>query len=879
MSLHQAIDLPTRPVPLIERRRLDDLFDAVAESRVTIVTAPAGFGKSATIGRWCDRFIADGRVVLWLGGRDIAAADFGAALRQASAMAGLVWDDADALPGWLRDGHRPVLIIDDAERLSPIAQQALEALIVAGRDSLTTVLASRGRSVVPVARLRAMGRLVEVGASDLRLSTLESAELIASRAEAPIDTAWSDFIYRTMMGWPAGTALAAELAVPRGQPESYGNDRAVLHLTRNLRAYFAEEVLDRQPATLRRVLVELSILPVVGREVAQAVTGRSDVGKLLEEAADRGLFVCRAERERTGYHFHPLFRETLRDVLHEEDAHHAAELHRRAAEHWVTHDEPNRALSHAEASGDAAFLASVLERLAEPLTYRGELEQVVAIASRIDWPTLARSPAILLCIAWRQIRALAFADAERSLDAAASAIDLQRAGRDVDERRIAEMDRLLRHRRALLLAARDDMPETERVSSELLAEVGDDNAYISCTLLAQLMAARRELFHLSDALSLEAATRRVLGRPGSRFASIALKAAVAPTLALQGKTAAAQAMLEDALALAESYSEAGSALAALPALPLAELSYELGDIDRARALIDRHLPVAREWLYTDQLCAGHLVRARILAAEGDRSAALAALDEAQLVALECGLGRMRSLAATAQVQLLLLEGRVEAAERVARTAGVDPAKEPIPTLQPTRCQEAAAIAWIRLKMRQMQLGTAERIARRWRDLVKRAEAVRSIVQFDLLLAEIAMLDGDDGEARRHIRAAVVGAAEPGWIQLFLDGGSAVAGLLRAAYGDGQSVDTAADRFAGSLLARVGAAPAEISGGGLSDRLAGREVEILTLVGGGLRNREIGQRLGLTEGTVKWYMQQVYDKLGVRRRPHAVSRARSLGLIA
>ena len=254
-----------------------------------------------------------------------------------------------------------------------------------------------------------------------------------------------------------------------------------------------------------------------------------------------------------------------------------------------------------------------------------------------------------------------------------------------------------------------------KASAELLSEFGDDNAYISCTLLAQLMAARRELFHLSDALSLEAATRRALGRPGSRFAAIALKAAVAPTLALQGKTIAARDMLDDAMTIAESYTEAGSALAALPALPLAELCFELGDIARARSLVDRHLPVARKWLYTDQLCAGHLVRARILAAEGDRSGAIAALDEAQLVALECGLSRMRTLAASAQIELLLQDGRVANAERVAGTIGLSDDEEPIPTLQPTRCQEAAAIAGFRLRMRHMQLGRAERIARRWRD--------------------------------------------------------------------------------------------------------------------------------------------------------------------
>ena len=67
--------------------------------------------------------------------------------------------------------------------------------------------------------------------------------------------------------------------------------------------------------------------------------------------------------------------------------------------------------------------------------------------------------------------------------------------------------------------------------------------------------------------------------------------------------------------------------------------------------------------------------------------------------------------------------------------------------------------------------------------------------------------------------------------------------------------------------------------GLGSKLVNRELDILRMVGGGLRNREVGNRLGLTEGTVKWYMQQIYDKLGVRRRPQAVMRARQLGILA
>jgi LuxR family maltose regulon positive regulatory protein len=158
------------------------------------------------------------------------------------------------------------------------------------------------------------------------------------------------------------------------------------------------------------------------------------------------------------------------------------------------------------------------------------------------------------------------------------------------------------------------------------------------------------------------------------------------------------------------------------------------------------------------------------------------------------------------------------------------------------------------------------------------------VTFELLLAQIAVLSGNRSEARRSVRAAVELAEPGGWIRPFIDEGEAISSLLVEAYANGPELDTPVDRFAMRLVSALrGTAQLETQDDddddfGLGSGLSLREVEILTMVSGGLRNREIGDRLGLTEGTVKWYMQQIYDKLGVRRRPQAVIRARQLGIL-
>ena len=148
-------------------------------------------------------------------------------------------------------------------------------------------------------------------------------------------------------------------------------------------------------------------------------------------------------------------------------------------------------------------------------------------------------------------------------------------------------------------------------------------------------------------------------------------------------------------------------------------------------------------------------------------------------------------------------------------------------------------------------------------------------------AEIAVLAGNRSEARRAVRSAVELAEPAGWTRVFIDEGEVIGSLLTEAYANGPTLDSATDRFATKLVAVMHGGrmlDEESSDFGLSSRLASREVDILTMVSGGLRNREIGDRLGLTEGTVKWYMQQIYDKLGVRRRPQAVIRARQLGIL-
>jgi len=884
--------VPTTIVPpqsaqiMIQRATLDTLAERIGRSRLTTICAPAGSGKTTAALHWYNQLKAAGRPGLWLaaraGIRDLPS--FLVALKEAGIAAGLPWEELDPAGGdavWLaslaalRD-PRPVLVIDDAQLLPSDVLEFLGQAIASARDVLTSIIVSRGAIGIPVARTRALGFLVEVGPSDLNFTRSEATELVTRIAGVPLDADAMQQIIHDTHGWVSGLVIAGNIY--RREKAQGGNWKPLagsLHV--EFTSYFYEEVLALQSQNVRNFLVDTSILDELTPSACAAVTGDENARAMLDDVFRAGLFLNAIDQEHSCYAYHPLFRESVIGRLVDRAPARAAELHRRASRYYAARGEALKAIEHARLSCDQEFVADQLDLLANEMIYAGYLYRIDELGSELPWSVISSRPVLLLALAWRRVRRLSFAAAERFINAAALAAEAR-----PDD---IHLGYLIRHRRIMLEAARDNMAHVENDAEKLLFELGDEEPYLSCTLLAQLMSARRELYHFHDILKLEAETRRALGRPGSEFASIALKSTVAPTLVAQGKTPFARRFLEEALASAEARQGVGSGLAALPALPLAEILYDAGELDRAAELVEKYLPAIRQWGFVDQLASGYLVQARLAFARGDAATALSGLEEAHLVAIECGLDRLRAFVVAEQVRILVKTGQIAEAEAALRAGDVQIEDEPVPTLSPSRKNESIAIAWLRIEMQRHRLVHARKVATRWIEFVKRSGAIRSTVTFELLLAEIAVLQGDRSKARRAVREAVELAEPSGWTRIFLDEGEVICSLLSEAYANGPMLETPADIFASRLVMLMQGGPVvaiEEDGeesSGLTSRLAAREIDILTMVSGGLRNREIGERLGLTEGTVKWYMQQIYDKLGVRRRPQAVLRARQFGILS
>jgi LuxR family maltose regulon positive regulatory protein len=360
-----------------------------------------------------------------------------------------------------------------------------------------------------------------------------------------------------------------------------------------------------------------------------------------------------------------------------------------------------------------------------------------------------------------------------------------------------------------------------------------------------------------------------------------------PSYMLLGRTADAIALLSQGLKIATELAGSGSALAAIVAPHLAYAYYECDHLEEATRLMSAYgdrPPVG----LADQLVSLYITRSRLARSTGDFAQSLELLDAAFDFADKHGLNRLRVETTAERVRVLLRMARLDRARQAARQSNLTVSLEQSGSRRrQTTLDSRVAQAWCRLAAVTGQLPEALNLARRWRGHAAAAHAAHAAGEWGVLLAELLLLAGNRNAAQRAIASALEQAAGGSFVRMFVDAGEPIARLLEhLAQQEAPALRSPPD-FLDRVAIACGCAPSAVTPASvppagnapLSGRLHGRELEILRLAGAGLLNKQISERLGLTEGTVKWYLQQVYDKLGVRDRNRAATIARQLGLIS
>jgi LuxR family maltose regulon positive regulatory protein len=886
---------------LIARPRLLQKLEEAVQTRLTLLQAPAGYGKTRLLTQWFHALRASRSRVAWLSVDEPEqdSTRFLAYLSAGIAAAGIRMDSAGStapdqalttLVNTLEPESQSLyLFVDGVHLLAPAPLATLCRFIDHAPATVRFILASRVIPEMPLARMRARGQLLELGVDDLKFTAVEAQQFIANAGEHELIASDVATLQARTEGWITGIKLACGMLRQGVAPQKM---LAALTGSRCAVAdFFADEVLAALPQRVGDFLLQTSVLGRLCPALCNAVTGRDDGRQILNLLDQSGLFVIPLDEERNWYRYHPLFAEFLQRRQFDDQPGQSAALHLSASRWFWTHESPVEAIEYALKGADPRRAADLLELQCQDMTYTGKLQIVCQIADRIPEEALHRCPRVLLCRTWMLTLNLRFEEARRMLGIVATLLQRHEAAADLPAEELRHLRYLLLHREMILAVAEDDAPRVEQQCRHLLEVFPEEkHPYLVGTINAQLLYALREQYQLADLDRLTATAQGILARSCYSFACIALQANLGPSLFFAGRTDAALRALEKGLSESMRFGDRNSPLAALPALPMSEVLYECNDLERAEELLTTSLPNANEFGFVDHLMSGYITSARIKHARGDLTGAQQTLDEGMGVAMARKLERLRLAIVAERVKFLLQDGGTEQAVRFARSAGIPQSCEHLlPKRGVTTGDEWRAVAWFRIALSEGRMQEALSVGKHWRNFCATRGAIRSLIRWDLLLAQALFISTDVRAAQRTLREAIAHAAASRAIRSFIDEGAIIRTLLASTYEADLDVLHPTDAFAAELLDTFNTlskkkpalytVPHRAAPEGLYGKLSAKEREILALVSTGMRNREVATKLGMTEGSVKWYMQQVYDKIGTRRRLQAVERARQFGVIA
>jgi LuxR family maltose regulon positive regulatory protein len=869
-------------------------------SKLTLVSAPPGFGKTTLVAQWLAAQGAE-RSTAWVSlepaddepstfwtyvvaavatvapGAGDAASDLleGDQPRTDRAIAALV-NGLAGIAGEL------VIVLDDFHVIE--AREITEGLAYL-LDHLPPrvhlVVVTRSDPPLPLARMRARGELVEVRSADLRFTTDEAAAYLNDRMGLALAGAQVDTLEARTEGWIAALQLAAISMRGREDVASFiasfaGDDRHVVD-------YLADEVLENQPEDVRDFLLGTAVLDRLTGPLCDALTGGKDGAAMLERLDRRNLFLVRLDDRRRWYRYHHLFADLLRARLLDQRPDEVPELHRRASDWWEAHDEPAEAIAHALAAGDPDRAAGLIElqalallRHRQEATLRRWLEVLPDRVYDVR-PVLANAHAGCLMVtgqtqavdrrltqAERWVSSIGDASAIEAATAAGmqasdpealrrlpGGVSLHRAGLAW---MLGDMTGAITHARRALDIARDEPMEAGGAAAIL---------GLAHWTTGDLVAA-----HLAWSEAIDA-----LGTAGHHADVLGCSISLADIEVAQGRLHGARRTYDRGLRRSDDHGTPVLRGAADMHVGLAELFLEWNDLAAARHHLDTASELGEAMGLPQHPYRWRVARAGLLRVQGDSDGALALLDDAERVYDGDLSPDVRPVAST-RARVWVALGRHAEALAWARERGLSPDDEPGYLHEHEHITLARA-----LLAKATDDGTragAEAASTFLGRLLEAAEAGgrgRSTVELLVLRALACRAAGDRDAATASLDRALALAEPEGYVRLFLDEGPAMAELLAAA------TRRSPASYAGRLLGAVDDQPSTPTRRQpIVEPLSERELEVLRLLASDLDGPAIAATLFVSLNTLRTHTKNIYAKLGVSSRRAAVTRGAELRLL-
>ncbi len=885
---------PRQRATLLQRQRLLDRFQAPESPRLTVLEAPAGFGKTTLLAELHNEFRAHGVTAAWVTVESnecdlhwLCAYLLVSLRRSHVALAGVPQASDDELLSWTSaalscvliasieaHGAPTVLLLDDVHWMTPeMLGGEFAALIEKLPDNARVIVASRARISQTFWLLAARGEVDVIDDRELRFTDTEMRELLGSSTSATL-------LERLMVvteGWPVALQLARIWSNdPRAGRQ---NLEQLAAPSGNLAHLVCEQIMSSIGEEKRNLLVRCAAFERIGADLFDYVFGRTDGRSFLEWLATHTPMAVRLEDDTGWYRYHSLFTEFLRTELHQLPAAEVFPIHERAAEWFLARGLLQDAFKHAERTGRTDFMAEIAERAGGWRIVMGGGRSALAWICRLPVADGRTHPLVRLAQIYSMVQDGLIREGRAAYE------DLRQATRGFTRGRHGRWDPALAiecEMMDVIFRIYEDRPILPQSIFAFDREVAAPSALDRRVANLSSNLACYGYFDVGDFESSLRFGNHGLARNraiGSTYPEVYLLIYMGQACFRLNRTAEARAHYQQAIDLAGRFYGPTNNVWAIATVLLARLELELGNVERAHAGLQAALDDVLErdgWF--DIFAAGMETACWLrLFTEGE-SAALEALAPVARQAQARGLGRLSLLASLQRAELRLMSGDVAGATRLLEPElGHEALAD---SSNPAPRDTIIAAMFIELQARQSllsgQSAAALELAVELESRLERSGFVHAHVRAQLFSIAIS-LAAQRPLARSKMELALRTAVKSDVVLAAARLGAPLCETLAGIASTAAEADFAARALA--LAEQLHARGMQRLGAvGRESPLSPREQEILRELANGCSNKEIARKLSIAESTVKTHKERLYEKLGVCSRSSAIQVAKSLALL-